>query len=349
LPHDFAAKLLEAELELDNNCSLIALETLMSLYQEAVEFYERNDDLRYLDIQHRIHLAIMKPQVMAMLSRPPGDRAQTGAETGAETRLHDKSREKLKGNKAILTSSETAACRALSASQGLDNRHTTEYRDEVRNPMSRSAYYAEPDLIEAERTMTHTAVAVSNGVLRTVEDVRLQSTQLQLRRQARRARRSLLVVESTSTHKGDLGATGQRPGTLSAEKVQMGGTEEAAYKESVQMSRESQDKTVILSAEESDKSAGYSRSPVSADEFEAKLEELMERSYSQKTARLLEARAKYQAEISQAIGEVGDPSLAAMLTVQMQKHMERALSAIASECDVTRRQEVVSLKAQLGL
>jgi hypothetical protein len=266
LAPDFASRLLEAELELENNCCFVVLQEVLDLYQEAVEFYERNDDPRYLDFQKRIHSVLVKPEVKNLLNTPHRFRRQDQART-----LKDKKDklERFKRSKTVLCEEELHQHKVI-----------------------------------AEETVATVAWEASETVLMTKEGVRRQQSLLEQRRQARRDKRTTAEISRQDTEKSS-------------------------------------------PAFESDKSGGHARLPTAPEELESKLEALMERSFSEKSAKLMEIKLAYEAEMRKAVAEAVDSVQTELMVAQMKSMMEDELAVTAAQFDAKRRQDIRSLKAQL--
>lgn len=78
---DFAEKILDLELELQRNCSLPLINSLMEAYsvrsmQKAIEYYECRQDPKYLQLQERMHAFLIRKDVMAVLRGTSKPRAE---------------------------------------------------------------------------------------------------------------------------------------------------------------------------------------------------------------------------------------------------------------------------------
>lgn len=67
LPSDFAAELLETELNLDSHCDIEHVQQLVGLYQQAIEYYEFIQDQRYSDFTRRLQRVLSRPDVRSVL------------------------------------------------------------------------------------------------------------------------------------------------------------------------------------------------------------------------------------------------------------------------------------------
>lgn len=67
LPSDFAMKLLDKEMELENECSISTLNELVELYRLGIEYYEEIKNNKFWDLQNRLQKIIMRPQVYSLL------------------------------------------------------------------------------------------------------------------------------------------------------------------------------------------------------------------------------------------------------------------------------------------
>ena len=74
LPSDFPMQLLAAEFALENDASSESVDTLVNLYQQAIEYYEHQGDSRFLDFQARMHRMFLRPDIhqgLSRLAQPP--------------------------------------------------------------------------------------------------------------------------------------------------------------------------------------------------------------------------------------------------------------------------------------
>lgn len=71
LPNDFATKILDMELKIQHNCKLDDINTLVTLYSSAIEFYESIHDNSYLSYQTRLHEILTRKEVLAVLNPKP--------------------------------------------------------------------------------------------------------------------------------------------------------------------------------------------------------------------------------------------------------------------------------------
>lgn len=307
---EFASRLLEAELELENNCCLTVLQELLDLYQEAVEIYERNDDLRYLDFQKRIHSVLVKPEVQAVLNAPPGPPRQEQSKT-----------EKLKDKKAKLDQ--------------FKRNKTVQLPTTDPEPL----LPAQEHVIVAAREFTDMTMKTSETIQKTMEGVKQQVSQLEQRRLARRNKMKSIDWSSQSA------AFNETPAEeISPEKPRKINSGNSSRRNSITPNSL---ECIKAAAVESDKSGGHIRLPATIEDFQQKLEDLMEQAFSEKAAKLAEVKMRYEAEMKKAVVEAGDATLAEMLVTHIRKLMEDELKSTSSECDTKRKQSIAALKAEL--
>jgi hypothetical protein len=287
----------------------VILQGLLNLYQEAVEFYELKDDLRYLDFQQRIHAVLVKPEIQALLKTPQVTPRQEQTKT-----------EQLKHKKAKLDKFKRSKTLMVIAS-------------------NKQAPKAQEHEIVAEKAVAVVTVKSSETVVKTMEGVKQQQSSLEERRRARRNKHA--SVDWTS----------QTPVFLQSSEIEI--SPEKTSKPSIGNSHKRTNSTslnveFVKAADiESDKSGGHSRLSVAIDELETKLEEIMERSYSEKADKLGEIKQKYEAEMRKVSVDAGDSTLKEMLIAQMKKLMDNELKATSGEFDARRKEEIRSLKTQL--
>ena len=64
LSFDFGSRLIDKELELERNCGVDTINSLVQLYTEAIEYYEYKKDPRYYDYQNRMHKMFLRQDVI---------------------------------------------------------------------------------------------------------------------------------------------------------------------------------------------------------------------------------------------------------------------------------------------
>jgi actin-related protein len=310
LPPDFASRLLDAELELENNCTLAVLQGLLDLYQEAVEFYELKDDLRYLDFQQRIHAVLVKPDIQALLKAPQATPRQEQTKT-----------EQLMDKKAKLDKFKRSKTLVMITS-------------------NKQAPKGQEHEIVAEKAVAVVTVKSSETVVKTKEGVKQQQTLLEQRRRARRTKHE--SIDWTSQTPVFLQSADFEISPEKTSKPSIGASHKRTSSTSLNVE-------FIKAADfESDKSGGHTRLSVAINELETKLEEIMERSYSAKSTRLGEIKQKYEAEMRKVSADAGDFTLRDMLIAQMKKLMDDELKTASGEFDARRKEEIRSLKATLN-
>ena len=67
-PENFSIVLLEKEIELEKSYSLCVIEDLITLYSEAIEHYNEQNDPKFYDFQHKLQTLLMKPEVKTILN-----------------------------------------------------------------------------------------------------------------------------------------------------------------------------------------------------------------------------------------------------------------------------------------
>ena len=64
---NIAMSILDRELELDSNPTPTLVHELVDLYSNAIEYFETQQDSRYLDFQHRMHNMLARPDILHLL------------------------------------------------------------------------------------------------------------------------------------------------------------------------------------------------------------------------------------------------------------------------------------------
>ena len=71
LPEDFASKILDLEIKIQETCAVEDINSIVGLYSSAIEFYESIHDPSYQVYQKRLHNVLNKKNVLAALSPRP--------------------------------------------------------------------------------------------------------------------------------------------------------------------------------------------------------------------------------------------------------------------------------------
>ena len=80
------------------------------------------------------------------------------------------------------------------------------------------------------------------------------------------------------------------------------------------------------------------------ENFEKKLEEIMEKNFSDRAMKIAEIKYKYESQMNEISG-MGD--LQDMLIVQMKKNMQEEINSAIQEFDIKRKEEVQRLKEEM--
>lgn len=67
-PETFSLALLEKEIELEKNFNKFVIEDLITLYSEAIEYYNEQSDPKFYDYQHKLQSLLLKPEVSSILN-----------------------------------------------------------------------------------------------------------------------------------------------------------------------------------------------------------------------------------------------------------------------------------------
>ena len=66
---DLAQQIIDKELELEKLPSSKVVHELNTLYSKAVEYYEQQDNPKYLDFQEKMQKMLVRPKVLAILQK----------------------------------------------------------------------------------------------------------------------------------------------------------------------------------------------------------------------------------------------------------------------------------------
>jgi len=269
LPSNFASLLIEKEFELESELSLKALNDLVDLYRQAIEYYEHIQDSKFYDFQERLQKLIVRPEVMKIMQPGPRRRAQTQT-----TKKQNSER-----NRVFMAV-------------------------ELNKHMDSSPH-------KSQKFINRNTVKNKEVASKALKDFKFQDSSLADRLASRKQK-----MLSTSV---DMPRWSSLNDSMSFELD-----------------------LVKQIGEESDKSGGLPKMPT--QNFEAKLEEILERHFEEKSAKIAEVKVKYESQLKNLEWEGNAKrSLADEIKDQMQREIKR----VTEECDFKRRAELADFKSSM--
>jgi hypothetical protein len=313
LPQDFASRLLGKELELDSHPSMAVVHELVDLYQQAIEYYENLHDARYIDFQDRLHRTLLRPEVLKVMA----------ADSSSPTPI---------------SSSSSPACTPVEtfSAYGEDSLINRKLDSERK----KSVFVA-----EFQKTVDTKSHKTTRTMLRIID-----SHSDRTKNSTSRARKDFNDMENKLKQR--LAARMRRSSANCHKIIREESSDEEPRVNSGHSSRRNSlvSKRIVL--KESDVSGGSARKPHRPlEDLEKKLEELMERCFAEKAAKVAEVKVKYETQIRELEKERAEGGGDVIKTVieQMKRSREEEIARIADEMDSRRKDEIKDLKSEYRL
>ena len=299
----------------------------MSLYSQAIEFYEQQDNPRYYDFQDRMHKMLIKPQVISALQRlncPPSLDSPIPSSTTSEAiaqvpkePLHKPHIETIPS--PILKSSFLQKLKEPSHEEFMNIRK--EQAEQTRKQLSKelNKTLSKPktkrnfNMIIDRHTDTTKETATKAAA-----DFKSQDFALERRLASRKKIQLTKSMTFTSYTSNDFS--------------RVFGCDLSDVDEENNSSTKS---SFFILDEPS--SENY-------EKFEKRLEEIMEKNFSERSAKIAELKFRYETQINEIHG-MGD--IMDLLIKQMRNNMQEEIDSVVQEYDIKRKEEIKRLKEEL--
>ena len=317
---DFAMKIIEKEIELEKNWDVEVIHELMTLYSKIIEQYEQQNNPKYSDFQDRMHKMLMKPQVISALQKI---NCGKGSKTDRPMRSQpvpprapnpsdqdSGSKPKLSIDRILLNPSKTVNSISLKRAQ-TDAARKANTKDLPENAEKPAIVRKVNCIIERQSSTSR------DTATRAVADFKSQESGLERRKASRKLSqmaRSMTMNTSTSS----CFSKAQFDTSLISEE------------------NNASTKTSIFIEE---------HPIVDSQMYEKKLEEIMEKNYTERAMRVAEIRVKYENQMSE-MGGNGD--IMDLVVRQMKVNMQEEINKISAEFDFRRKDEIKALKLASG-
>lgn len=331
---DLAMKIIEKEIELEKSWDPKVIHDLMALYTKMIEYYEQNNNPKFYDFQDRMHKMLIKPQVIAALQKINCPKNDSIAEV-----IPGKSCEK-KGARQIFIEDcgdgevDSDVIRKVEKVEfgNLSN----SVKGAMKPPLSPS--HMDARKAEAEVMRKNLSRELSKTLSR-----------------PKNSRKANVVIDRQSStsketaHKAFLDFKSQE----SALERRMASRKLSKVSGSMTLSSyHSGDFSQMMSCDLSDMSEENNTSTKSSffvdehhlenfEKYEKKLEEIMEKNYSEKATKIAEVKFKYENQMNEISG-MGD--IMELLLNQMKVNMQEEINSINAEFDVKRKEDIRRLK-----
>ncbi|CAG9318038.1 unnamed protein product [Blepharisma stoltei] len=373
LPEDYAARLLDKEIDLETECTLENLQRLIQFYSEIIEYFEHINDPRFYDFQDRMHKTLMRPEILKLMNEDHKRRRTKAAPKEGKKLVRYE-------EKPVEIPSEVSASiekPAAESTEGLSIKVVMPPEQEIK-PVKQHINLYEEDLIRSAPTSPRNRSRTRyGGELKAFkpkeEEKNIAPQELSrkiIRSNPKAARNLERIVENNDTRVKKV--TKRAGGDLKSMESSL--EERLAQRKQKKLSM-SMDASQTLSCrsrsstvfnfdfselyeneqelpsspsprhQESDRSGGFSKfSPLpDIEELEEKIMEIMERSYSEKSRLVTDIKVKYQAQIQDLEGQ---GPLFAKIIEQMKISMDEEIKKITEEIDNKRKDEIRIIKSQ---
>lgn len=325
LEPDFAMRMIEKEVELEKYYKSETIHQLVLLYSQIIEYYEYYKDPKYYDFQDRMHKMLVRPQVIQAMqdenqkSRPRNHRRSISSDPVK----HEKTNEQ-----KIIERKKEAEKQKSQLNVELNKTIGTTSHKQVRN-VNR--------IINLHETSTKQIAHKAQG------DFMSQDADLERRLASRRkvmTDRSMESLNYSPPYSPGLQANN--------ESTYSDIDEQEEYEVKRRPIFHSKTMVVENEPENGDESGGLgvSMSFMMMGDIEDQLEELMEKSFSDKASKIAEIKVRYETQIRELEGQGG---LMNMIIDQMKENMKQEIENLTQELDTKRRQEIRVLKEKFQL
>lgn len=311
LSNDFAMKILDKEINLETNCTLQNLKSLVDLYRNAIEYFEEIKSPKFWDFQERLQKILMKPNVFKMMQEENNLYKTTKERTRKRTITKVNSTPNIRKSNRSQTepAQEMEVINTEKQTEG-ENKIEIVIPEEVPKPGEKVANR----IVETQKKR---AEKVSSKAL-----TDLKSQELTLTERLANRKQKLLNI-STDTSFSGLGRS-------------------VNYSLSVPSTPQNPESKSFFSDFESDKSAGLNQ----FSQLSEKIEKIMEDSFNEKSDKITEVKVKYETQISELEADAG---IYIEIIKEMRRNMRKEIEEINASFDVIRKQRIREAKEEAGL
>jgi hypothetical protein len=329
---DLAMKIIEKELDLEKSWDPKIIHELMSLYTQAIEYYEQNNNPKFYDFQDRMHKMLIKPQVISALQRIncPKTKEKSPDSLCVEKPeiivdiIEEVSEESPKKEEVVQETQKEIkkVGRTASFLTNLDIRkeQAERMRKMLSKELTKNLMRNKPNKnlnIIIDRHSSSTRETAHKAAA----DFRSQDCALERRLASRK--KSVLARSMTFTSSS----------YTSNDTSQVFGYDLNDTNEELNSSTKSSFFTIDEQSLET------------CERFEKKLEEIMEKNFSERSTKISEIKYRYESQISEISG-MGD--MMDMLIKQMRINMQEEIDSIIKDYDNKRKDEIRKLKEEIS-
>jgi hypothetical protein len=337
---DLAMKIIEKEIELEKSWDPKVIHELMNLYSKIIEQYEQNNNPKYLDFQDRMHKMLVRPQVISALqrlncSRRPSDstgetsksskdlkhskslkdpklempETQSKTEDSSQPSMSAEAKPKLSIDKILLNPSKSSNALAARKAQAEQTRKTL--AEKLTKNLSKVKSFRNVECIIERQSSTSRETAH-----KAVADFKSQESGLERRKASRKL--SAMARSMTLNSSNDFSRSS---------RCDISGTTEE-NNSSAKISNLFEDHSVE-----------------NFDNFEKRLESIMEKNYTERAMKIAEIKIKYENQMEEIRG-TGD--IMDLVVRQMKVNMQEEIQKVTTEFDARRKEEIRKLREFSG-
>jgi hypothetical protein len=332
---DIAMKIIEKELELENFWEPKVIHELIGLYSKVIEHYEQNNNPKYYDFQDRMHKMLIKPKVISALQRInckdnfiPDPLTASPTTIEINPTVHQIS-------PTNVESSANTLDRGTYAIKIIDTEIPIEPPD-ITSPMDIRKEQSEKNRKKLSKELNKTLAAPkSHKNLNVIIDRHSSTSKVTAQKAVAdfKSQDSALEKRLASRKKFQLTRSMTFASYTSRDFTRVFGCDLSDVDEE----NNSSTKSSFFITEE--------QSIENYEKFEKRLEEIMERNFSERAMKIAEIKFKYESQISEIYG-MGD--FMELLIKQMRMNMQEEIDTVVQEYDIKRKEEIRLLKEEVS-
>ena len=327
---DLAMKVLEKEIELEKTWDPKLIHELMNLYSKIIEQYEQNNNPKYLDFQDRMHKMLVKPQVISALQRINCPKTSTshGVAMTKEPQNKDEKKKVDSNEDPSKSLAKPESKPKLSIDKILLNPRPS-------NPLSvRKA--------QADLTRKSLSDKLAQNLTKTKS---MRKVNCIIERQSSTSRETAhkAVADFKSQESGLERRKASRKLSAIARSMTMNTSSTNDFSRISKCDLSSINDENCLSPKTMNFFEDHSAE--NFDNFEKKLERIMETNYTERAMKIAEIKIKYENQMEEISG-TGD--IMDMVVKQMKVNMHEEIGRVTAEFDARRKEEIRKLREFSG-
>ena len=308
---DLAMKIIEKELELEKTWNSSVIHELMSLYSQAIEYYEQQGNPRYYDFQDRMHKMLIKPQVISVLQRLNCPEASTSESPSiVSPRIHEAPEMAPKQEELVQAMHDSPMTQRKFQAEQTRKQLSLEFN----KTLSKHKQQRNFNIIIDRHSSSSKETA-----LKAAADFKSQDSALERRLASRQKSQLTKSMTFLSCSSNDLSRAF--------------GCDLSDVDEELNTST----KSSFFAVDEQNSEI--------CERFEKRLEEIMEKNFGERSCKITEIKFRYESQINE-ITDMGD--IMDILIKQMRVNMQEEIDFLVQEYDLKRKEEIRALKEEMS-